>query len=441
MAREPRPEPADTLSAVERRAVEAVDEDALLGLLGELIAMESVANEETPAQERMAEEMDALGLETDVWEIDFDSLKRHSVYTADVERYEGLGVVGTLGGGPKTTDRGARASGRTLILNGHIDVVPAGDPDRWTRPPFELTAEGDRLFGRGVVDMKGPLCCAVAAARALRDADVTLDGCLQIQSVIGEEDGGAGTLGTIERGHTGDGAIVIEPTRLVIAPAQAGALSFQVTVPGLAAHGALREEGVDPVEKYIPIFERLRALETTRNWAVADPLFQREALPYALTIGRVSAGIWPSTVAESLIAEGRFGIAPGEDAQTARATLEAAVSEVAAKDDWLREHRPSVEWQGAQFEAARTDENDPVVTSLAGAFNAVLGTEPRLAGMRYGADMRLLVNQAKIPTVLFGPGDVREAHRPDESISAAELVETAKVLAVAALRFCGVAGG
>ena len=420
----------DALSSEERRVAEAVDAERLFALLADLIAIDSVANRETPAQERVAEEMRDLGLETDVWEVDFERLRRHPAYTADVERHEGLGVVGSMG----------RGKGRTLILNGHIDVVPAGEVERWTHPPFELARRGGRLFGRGVVDMKGQLCGALAAARALRDAGIELDGALQVQSVIGEEDGGSGMLATIERGHTGDGAIVVEPTAFVIAPAQAGALSFRLTVPGLAAHGALREEGVDPVEKFIPVFRRLRVLEADRNSDVADPLFRGEALPYALTMGRLRAGIWPSTVAENLVVEGRYGVAPGEDLAGARQALEDAVAEAASGDAWLRNHPPAVEWVGAQFAAARTDARDPVVGALAGAARLLGGTEPRTGGVRYGADMRLLVNHGRVPTVLFGPGDVREAHRPDESVRAADLVELARILAVTAIRYCGMRG-
>lgn len=419
------------LSALEERVVRAVDMEALVTFLGELIAIPSVANEETPAQERMAAEMRAVGLDTDVWEIDFARLKQHPAYSADVDRHRGLGVVGTT---PRTT-----GDGRTLILNGHIDVVPAGVLDRWTHPPFELTADTSRLYGRGTADMKGALCCALSAARAIHDAGVRLAGALQIQSVIGEEDGGSGTLATIQRGHAGDGAIVLEPTGFVVAPAQAGALSFRITVPGLAAHGAFREEGVDPVEKFIPIFQRLRALEAARNEAVADPLFHADALPFALTMGRLAAGIWPSTVAERLVVEGRYGIAPDEDVAEARAAFEASVAAVVTEDRWLAEHPPVVEWRGAQFEAARTKVGDPVVTVLSDAVASVLPHTPTLGGMRFGSDMRLLVHQGGIPTVLFGPGDVREAHRPNESVFLDELIKATKILAVTALRFCGVA--
>lgn len=421
---------SDPIAQIERRVIDAIDVDGMLDFLAELIAIPSVANAETPAQELVASHLAGLGLTTDVWEIDFDELKAHPAYTSDVERSEGLGVVGTLEG---------KGGGPTLLLNGHVDVVPAGEPHRWTHPPFELTRVGDRLYGRGVVDMKGQVCCAIYAAKAIREAGIGLCGDLQIQSVIGEEDGGAGTLAAILRGHTGDGAIVVEPTDFVVAPAQAGALSFRLTVPGKAAHGALREEGVDPFEKFIPIFEALRRFEKQRNTDVEDPLFAGDALPFAITMGRLEAGIWPSTVAESLIVSGRYGVAPGEDLSTARSAFEDVVAAATSRDDWLGVHPPVVEWVGAQFESARTEETDPVVRVLTDAAGAVLGRPPRVRGVRFGADMRLLTNHGGIPTVIFGPGDVREAHRPDESVGVKDLVRAAEIVAMAAVRFCGLA--
>jgi len=419
------------LSDAERRVLYTIDAEALAASLANLVEVPSTANRETPAQRRIAEQMRTLGLELDVWDIDFEELKRHPAYSSDLERCEGMGVVGTWRG---------QGGGRALILNGHIDVVEAGELDRWTHPPYELTRDGDRLWGRGSCDMKGGLACALAAVRALQEAGIRLRGDLQIQSVIGEEDGGAGALATILRGHTGDGAIVLEPTNFALAPAQAGALSFRLSVPGAAAHGALREEGVDPLEKFIPIFHALRALEAKRNRDVAEPLFRDEALPYALCMGRIEAGIWPSSVAETLVAEGRYGVAAGEDLDCARAELEDAVAAVAAQDSWMAEHPPTVEWWGARFEGARTPDDDPIVEAVAQAGLAVTGSELPRAGMRYGADMRLLVNQGGIPTVLFGAGEIRVAHRENEHTSLADLVQATRIVTLTAMRFCGVTG-
>lgn len=414
---------------VEERVLEALDPGYLLECLEELVAIPSLAARETEAQEAMAGRLKEIGLDRDVWEIDFDALRSHPAYTAEVERDAGLGVVGTLG----------RGRGRTLVLNGHVDVVDAGELDRWSSPPFQAQVRGGRVYGRGTCDMKGGLACALAAARALVDAGVELEGTLQIQSVLGEEDGGAGTLATLMRGHTGDGAIVLEPTDLALGPAHGGALGFRVTVPGRAAHGAFREEGVSPIEPFGRLVAALRELEAERNRDVADPLFAEDRLPFALAIGKVRSGIWASTVPESLEFEGRLGFAPGEEPGHARRAFETAVSTAAAADPWLAEHPPIVEWCGAQFGAARTDPASPVVRTLAAAFEEVTQTRPVVRGMRYGSDMRLLVQVGGVPTVHFGAGDVRDAHRPDESVSLEELVTAARVVAVAASRFCGVA--
>jgi acetylornithine deacetylase len=364
----------------------------------------------------------------DVWELDFEQLAQHPAYSVEVEREQSLGVAGVMG---------QNTGGRSLILNGHIDVVPAGDRANWRYDPWQGTLADGRLYGRGAVDMKGGLCCALFAAKALHDAGVSLAGQLIVESVIGEEDGGVGTLAAILRGYRADGAIVAEPTQLVVSPAQAGALNFRVTVPGLAAHGAMRDEGVSAIEKFFPLFQAIMELEQERNAAVTDPLFTPYQLPYAICIGKIEAGEWASTVAESLRFEGRYGVAVGEDVPSARRLLEETVAQAAQADPWLRQHPPQLEWWGGQFEPARISPDHPLVATLSRCFDEVTGAPPAVAGMPYGADMRLLVNEGNTPTVLFGPGDVRQAHRPDEFVPVVDLVKTVQALALTALRYCG----
>ena len=331
----------------------------------------------------------------------------------------------------------SRGNAGNSILNGHTDVVPAGALDNWTVPPWQGTIREGRVYGRGSVDMKGGLCAALYAARAIHDAGVRLTGKLLIESVIGEEDGGVGTLATILRGYHADGAIVVEPTELAVAPAQAGALSFRVTVPGLAAHGCVREEGVSAIDAFLPLYQALMDLEEERNRATNDPLFSRYRLPYALCIGRLQAGEWPSSVAESLVFEGRYGMAVGQDTLQARRTFEKTIARAAAGDPWLKDHPPTVEWWGGQFEPASISPQHPLVQTVTNAFESVSGARPSVEGVTYGADMRLLVNVGNTPTVLFGPGDVRQAHRPDEYVPIEELEIAVRTLTLAVLRFCG----
>ena len=413
---------------IEQQVLKAIDLEGMLAFLSELVAIPSLTGSETEAQEHVAAQMKKCGLEVDLWELDFEALSRHPAYSVEVERKHGLGVVGLLG---------EAGDGRSLIFNGHVDVVPAGDESNWRYPPWQATLTEGRVYGRGALDMKGGLCCALFAAKAIREAGVRLKGQLMVESVIGEEDGGVGTLAAVRRGYQADGAVVVEPTELKVAPAQAGALNFRLTVPGLAAHGCVREEGVSAIEKFMPIYQALLVLEQEQNAAVQDPLYARYQTPYPLCIGTVQAGTWASSVAESLTCEGRYGIAVGQDIPTARRMLEETVVRAAQADPWLRQHPPTVEWWGGQFAPAAIPADHVLVKTVGDAFGVVTRQVARLEGMTYGADMRLLVNEGHTPTVLFGPGDVRNAHRPDEFVPVDELVVAVKSLALTALRFCG----
>jgi acetylornithine deacetylase len=413
---------------IEQRVLAAIDIDGMLAYLSELVAIPSLTGQETEAQEHVAIQMKKCGLEVDRWELDFDALSQHSAFSVEVEREHGLGVVGVMG---------QDAGGRSLIFNGHVDVVPPGDESNWRFPPWQATVTEGRVYGRGALDMKGGLCCALFAAKAIFESGARLKGKLMIESVIGEEDGGVGTLAAVLRGYQADGAVVVEPTELKVAPAQAGALNFRLTVPGRSAHGCVREEGVSAIEKFMPIYRALLELEREQNTRAPDPLYARYQLPYPLCIGTVRAGTWASSVAESLTCEGRYGVAVGEDIPTARRMLEERVARAAQADPWLREHPPMVEWWGGQFEPAAIPVDHPIVETVAGAYGQVTGHNARLEGMTYGADMRLLVNEGNTPTVLFGPGDVRQAHRPDEYVPLEDLVVVVQTLALTALRFCG----
>jgi acetylornithine deacetylase len=438
------------LSRAERSAREALDLDGLVALLRELIAIPSLDGQETAAQLRVASWMREAGLEIDEWPIDLEELSRHPDWSHEVARDEALGVVGWYGEPAAGRAAAGSGAGRDLLLNGHIDVVPVGDEEAWTTPPWDPAVRGGQVYGRGAVDMKGGLCCALYAAKAIRDAGIRLRGRLTVASVIGEEDGGTGTLATILRGHSADGAVVVEPTRLHVVAAQAGSLMFRLTVHGLSAHGCVREEGVNAVEKFVPLFAALRRLEAERcgvqggtgDAAVAgdprSPLFTGYRLPWPIEVGTVRAGDWASSVPDTLVAEGRFGVAVGEDVATARRALEDAIARAAAADPWLAEHPPEVGWWGGRFDPAVTDPTHPVVTALTGAAADVTGSAPPLEGVTYGADMRLLVNVGHIPTVLFGPGDVRVAHMPDEFVPIVDLRTAAETLVLTALRFCGV---
>ena len=424
---------ADALSPLERSVLEHLDEQALVDCLRELVRIPSIGgtDAEVEVQEVAAGMLRDLGTEVDRWDLDLDELSRDPLFPGvEVERTHAVGVVGTTAGD------GTPA----LVLQGHLDVVPAGDPANWLgRDPFSAEVRDGLLIGRGACDMKAGAAANLAVLRTLERAGIRLERPLAVHCVIGEEDGGLGGFATLRRGHGGEAAVITEPTSAQIVTASAGALTFRVEVAGRSAHGSLRREGVSAFDAFLPIHAALMAFEAERN-RDPDPSFLSD-LPYALSFGIVSAGEWSSNVPDRLVAEGRFGVQLGEDPRLARARFEDVVTEVAIKDPWLRENRPVVTWPGGQFASGYTDNDHPLVTEMSEAVVATGGAQPRLAATVYGSDLRLYTGIGGIPTLHYGPGHAKDAHAPLEKVEIDQMVEVTRSLVVLALRRCGVASG
>lgn len=256
--------------------------------------------------------------------------------TAD-PRFPGMEAARSEGGGLVGATAATR-DGPTVILNGHVDVVPPGQLAHWATGPFSPHTAGGVVYGRGSCDMKGGLVCQLAALRVLRQAGVRLRGQVLMQTVVGEEDGGLGTFATLRRGHTGDVAIISEPTSANLVTACAGALTFRLLVPGKSVHASARTSGVDAIAKSTLINAVLSSLEARRDLRV-HPLMSRYDIAYPVSIGTIRAGDGASSVPDLLVAEVRLGVALDEDVDAARAELEATVAQVCATDSWLREHR------------------------------------------------------------------------------------------------------
>jgi len=342
---------------------------------------------------------------------------------------------------PVVIGRAGRAAGRRLILAGHLDVVPPGDPGTWTTDPWGAEVRDGRLFGRGACDMKGGVASILAAVRALAiagDLD-RLEGELVVVLVPSEEDGGQGTLAAIRAGATGDLAIITEPSNLDVVVAHAGAITFRLTVPGRAAHASQRREGVSALDKLFVLTRALEADEASRNAAETDPLMTAIGLPYPTIVGIVGGGEWASTVLDRVTADGRYGVLLGQSPAEAEEELRAAIAAACAGDDFLRDHPATVEITGGRFGSARVPSDHPLPTGLADVAEAVTGRRPALLGEPYGADMQMCVNHGDTPCVIFGPGDVRVAHSADESVPLEEVEACARVLAAWVVRGLGTA--
>jgi acetylornithine deacetylase len=418
------------LTPAEVRVLEVIDEQRLVDDLVTLIRVPSVtgSDAESELQHWHARELSDLGFDVDHWKLDLDDLAAHPEYPgSEAPRAEGYGTVGVLG------PTGVPA----LVLQSHVDVVPAGDLDNWDdRDPWSGAVKHNTVHGRGACDMKAGGAANLAVVRALLASGVRLAGSIAVHAVVSEEDGGLGAFATMLRGHRGQAAVITEPTSGKVVTANAGALTFELRVRGLATHGSTRLAGHSALEAFLPVHAAIVDLERDRN-AHPDPLFAGNALPYPISIGTIRAGDWPSSVPDLLVAQGRLGVLLDEAPAAARLALERAVAGACEGDPWLRDHPVAVSWPGGQFASGRISRTHPLVHEILGAISAVEDREAALGAAPYGSDLRLYDGMGKIPTLHYGPGDVRRAHGPNEQVDIRELIQTTRSLAVLAARRCG----
>jgi acetylornithine deacetylase len=419
----------DGLAEAIRGAVQAGREDAV-SLLQELVCVPSVTGEEGAVGAVVGRAFSERGLDVDTWEATREETEPYREHVGEQSSYENRpNIAGTR--------RGA-GNGRSILLNAHTDTVDPGDPTAWKGDPLSGNLEGDLLYGRGSCDMKGGLVTHLVALDALSDLGLGLRGDVTVAATVGEENGGLGALSTVLRGYRADAAIITEPTRLALVPAQGGSLIFRLKIPGRSAHAAVRDEGVSALEKFGPIFENLRELEQERNGVLSHPLYDGVSNKVPINIGVVRAGNWASTVPESLVAEGRVGLIPGEEIDLFKDLLAERIATIADRDPWLREHPPELEWFGGQFAPAELEPDAPICEAVKAAHERVTGEKPSVEGVPYGADMRLFIHFGGMPCVMYGAGDVNVAHAPDEHISITELLTATTTVACLLLDWCGV---
>lgn len=420
-----------SLTDAERRALDGVDvlgEGTWGPMLAELMAIPSVTGSaaEADAQRWVAGHLERVGLDIDLWSCDLDALRAHPDFPgSEAPREEAWGLVGV-------TPRAAGAP--HLVLQGHVDVVPPGDLAQWANgDPFTPRVSDGVMFGRGACDMKAGVVANLIAIEALLSSGVTLPGAIAVHSVVSEEDGGLGAFATLQRGHGGRACVITEPTDGTVITANGGALTFTLTVTGLATHGSTRYEGVSALDVFVPVYQALQDLEYERNADVGEVMAEYP-IAYPLMVGRVMAGDWSSSVPDCLVAEGRYGVRLGEAVEHARTAFEERVAQACAADPWLRDHPVRVEWSGGQFASGEYVGEHEFIDCVRQSYADATGREaPRERGAPYGSDLRLY-NAGGIPSVHLGPGEVRYAHSPLEQVRLAEIGEVARSLVLVALR-------
>ncbi|MDG5820753.1 ArgE/DapE family deacylase [Natronococcus sp. A-GB7] len=426
--------------AQRREVIDRVEEtrDELIALVESLVEQPTHEGNEAAGQEVIIDELERIGLETDVWEPDVSKLEDHPGYF-DTKIYEEYGYEGRPNVAATIEGSG---DGRSLGFMGHIDVVSV-DEDKWTYDPWVATVEDNRIYGRGSCDMKGGLAAGIHAAKVLDELGIELAGDLILESTIDEEAGGTGgALSALERGYQPDAAIITEPYGVPdIGVASAGVLYFRVIVPGRAAHAAHAFNGVNAAWKATRIFEALRELEAERKQRISfQPAVnerpEAEGSVTNLNVGIFDSGDWPSTVPSEATMECRLGWPPGESREEVRAEIEETIQGVVEEDEWLSENPPEIEWFGWSAEAHEVDRDAEITQLASDNAESVIGEEGTWVGGLAGLDERFYVNYYNIPCPSVGPRG-ENIHGADEFVEVDSLVETAQTLALTAIDWCG----
>ncbi|MGG3470569.1 acetylornithine deacetylase [Neobacillus pocheonensis] len=419
------------MSLVERisKEVESRKEE-LLGLVTKLIAFPTVsppARNTTEVQDFIKGYLEDMGFETDQWD----------VYPGDPN------VVGILKGEDANQFH-------SLIVNGHVDVAEIGDDREWDSSPFEAIKKDQYIYGRGVADMKGGIAASLIAIKLLKEIGIPLKGDLQFQSVIGEEVGEAGTLACTERGYKADYAVVVDTSDLHI-QGQGGVITGWITIQSKKTfHDGLRRKmihagggvnGASAIEKMTKIISGLQDLE--RHWAVTKSYDGFPPGTNTINPAVIEGGRHAAFVADRCSLWVTVHFYPNEDYQNVIKEIEEHIQAVAASDPWLRENPPEYVWGGKSmivdrgeiFPSLEIDPGHPGTKLLTNSFEKMLKENPTV-GMSTTVTDAGWLGRAGIPTVIFGPGKLEDAHAVNEKVEIQQLLDFTKVLAIFIAEWC-----
>jgi acetylornithine deacetylase/succinyl-diaminopimelate desuccinylase family protein len=405
------------------RVLRQIDENEIVEFVRSLIQAETVETE-APIIPLLERTMERMGMDVEVYD----------TCNPRVPEKKRPCLLGTLRGkSPKPL----------LCFNGHTDVVPVVSPSEWKHPPFKGVVEGSRLYGRGASDMKGGLGSMIMAVQALVKAKIELNGTLVIAAVPGEETGGWGTDSMIERGDW-DAAIIGEPSELCVCPACNGITTFWVEVTGKSSHASMPEKGVNAIDKMLAIQNAFAAYKEKLN---------KKEHPYTGKPAFVSCivqGGWRSVVvADKCRLHVTTHLIPGETTESRLSDVIEILEDLKRKDPELRcvltdwEEKPialplpKTGPKRAPLDPTEIPVDEPIVQAmLKGAVDA-LGRRVPLGGVRYACDSPYFVNKKRVPALVFGPGNIEQAHTEDEWVDIKQLTDAAKVYAAGAMAFMG----
>lgn len=421
------------MNSIQERVLQEVDTawSQQLRNLQALVREPSTLGHERGVQRLVQAAFRDMGLEVTSFEPDLGALSRLRGFSPPEWSYRGRpDVVGIW--------RARQPGGRSLVLNGHVDVVSPEPVSQWSHDPWGAEIDGDRLYGRGACDMKSGVNAMIWAVRAIQAAGVRLKGDVILQSVIEEECTGNGTLACLARGFVGDGCLIPEPHYGSALVAQMGVLWCRIKVRGVAGHVKGANRAVNAIEKTYVLIQAMRKLEERLN-TERHPAYADNSWPVNFNPGVIRSGDWPSTVPAECELEFRMAFYPGMSIDEAKAMVRDHLLAAAGRDPWLRENPPDITFYGFHAEGSTVDfDESPVIQVLAAAHREVLGRDLKPEFGTATTDTRFFHLYYDIPATCFGARGAG-LHGIDEYVELSTVREATRVIAAFILRWCGVA--
>ena len=415
---------ADILAAVEQGFA------AQTTFTRELVEIPSLRGQEHTAQDFIHQQLGERGYAMDRWAINVDEIQNHAGFSPVNVSYENaINVVGA--------HRPRDETGRSLILNGHIDVVPTGPADMWQQPPFTPWMDGDWLYGRGSGDMKAGLVANIFALDALRAIGYQPAATTYLQSVTEEECTGNGALSCLVRGYKAEAAIIPEPEDDKLVRANVGVIWCRVHLRGRPVHTRVAGQGFSAIDGAYLLMTALRKLAESWNERKADyPIFEDVEHPINVVFGRIAGGDWPSMVPAWCWFDVRMAIYPGVDPAEAAKEIESCIQRAANDHPALAAIPPKIEYTGFFAGGYVLEQGSEAEQTLAQAHRQSYGEALESFVTPGYLDGRVFVLYGKCPCLVYGP-HAENIHGIDERVSLSSVKRITGAIALFVAQWCG----
>jgi len=406
---------------MQREILKAIDglSDEIISLLVRLIKIESITGNEEKIQGEIVEFLKMMRMEIDIWEPDTAELEKHPVCAPINMSFENRPiVVGSWRGSDQ---------GRSLLLNGHVDVVKPGKG--WSCDPFGGEVRDNKIFGRGAADMKGGIVAMLMALKALKSLGLNPKGDILIETVVDEENGVNGSLAGLMRGYTADACINCEASDLDIQPAHSGVMEYFIHVYGKSTPISRKNEAVSPIQNGYRIVQAMSNLESILRVTHNHNLFPEGSMNIYVT--SFHCGVGSTILPDEAIIGGMVRLLPGMETESTRKMVEGYITKVAALDPFMKTHPPKFEWKGLYAESMEIPLDNSMVSCLQNAFEDATGRPNKISGHEGACDPWAICNYGNIPTVIFGPGKITQMHAINEYVAISDLMDATKTLSLA----------